>query len=302
MILSTYTLAFSLNYWLFRVNTAKIRPAKPPATRRCTHLSAIQFNHRMPVAQLPFSTRVHCPKLSPAHRQHAHATTYSETQSLSTTLHHSPLNADVWRAKLQDEHDSEFLLNGIMYGFHLIPPETIVTPAQMTNYRSATSTKVRDKVERQIREEIQQRNHVITEVKPAIVSALGAIPKPNTDRIRLIHDCSRPEHGNLNSYTTTQHFSYVTLDKAVSRIYLAKIDLKSAYRHVPIHPSNYNATGLAWQFSGETHLTFMYDSKLPFGASKSPEIFHRVTQAITRWMTRRGFHTVLAYVLTTFLS
>ena len=78
--------------------------------------------------------------------------------------------------------------------------------------------------------------------------------------------------------------------------YLAKIDLESAYRHVPIHPSNYNATGLARQFSGDTHLTYMYDYKLSFGASKSPEIFHRITQAITRMMTHRGFHNVLAYL------
>ena len=64
-----------------------------------------------------------------------------------------------------------------MYGFQLIPPETIITPAQVTNYRLATSTEVRDKVERQIREELQQGNYVITELKLAIVSALGAIPK-----------------------------------------------------------------------------------------------------------------------------
>ena len=106
-----------------------------------------------------------------------------------------------------------------------------------------------DKVEKQIRDEIQMGNYVITRTKPSIVSALGAIRKRNSDNIRLIHDCSRLAHINVNSYASTQHFSYVTLDKAVSLVmpdaYLAKIDLKSAYRHVPIHPSNYSATGLA---------------------------------------------------------
>ena len=143
-------------------------------------------------------------------------------------------------------------------------------------------------------------NYVIARTKPSIVSALGAIPKPNSENIRLIHDCSRPAHSNVNSYVTTQHFSYVTLDKAFSLVtpdaFLAKIDLKSAYRHVPIHPFNYSATGLAWQFSGEHHTTYIYDCKLPFGASKSPEICHRLTQAISRFMTKRGFRTVLAYL------
>ena len=194
----------------------------------------------------------------------------------------------------------EFILDGLTNGFHLISPDSIVTPAEVPNYRSATSTDVRDKVEKQIRDEIQMGNYVITRTKPSIVSTLGAIPKPNSENIRLIHDCSRPAHSNVNSYATTQHFSYVTLDKAVSLIkpdaYLAKIDLKSAYRHIPIHPSNYSATGLAWQFSGEHQTTYMYDCKLPFGVSKSPEIFHRITQAITRFMTKRGFRTVLAYL------
>ncbi|KAL9975581.1 hypothetical protein ACROYT_G012757 [Oculina patagonica] len=147
---------------------------------------------------------------------------------------------------------------------------------------------------------MQHGNYIVTTAKPTIVSALGAIPKPDSDNIRLIHDCSRPQHSNVNSYSDTkQHYSYVTVDKAVSLIksnaYLAKIDLKSAYRHVPIHPSNYTATGLAWHFRGDSTLTYLYDCKLPFGAAKSPEIFHRLTQAITRMMERRGF-TVLAYL------
>lgn len=151
------------------------------------------------------------------------------------------LNLEAWRTYLHDDSDMEFILDGLTNGFHLISPDSIVTPAAVPNYRSATSTDVRDKVEKQIRDEIQMGNYVITRTKPSIVSALGAIPKPNSENIRLIYDCSRPAHSNVNSYATTQHFSYVTLDKAVSLIkpdaYLAKIDLKSAYRHVPIRPS-----------------------------------------------------------------
>ena len=173
-------------------------------------------------------------------------------------------------------------------------------PAEIKNYTSATASDIRDKVEKQISDEIRDGNYVITQTKPTIVSALGAIPKPHSDKIRLIHDCSRPQHCNVNSYATTHHFSYVTVEKAVSQIkpnaYLAKIDLKSAYRHVPIHPSSYRATGLSWTFKGDHHTTYLYDNKLPFGAAKSPEIFHRLTQAVTRMIARRGFRTILAYL------
>ena len=124
----------------------------------------------------------------------------------------------------------------------------------MRNYKSATGDDVRDKVDKAIREEINRRNYIMTTEKPTIVSVLGAIPKPDSVKIRLIPDCSRPQHSNVNSYTATQRYSYMTVDKAVSLIktnaYLAKIDLKSPNRHVPIPPSNYTATGLARRFRG----------------------------------------------------
>ena len=210
------------------------------------------------------------------------------------------MNKQAWIRNLGNDPDRNFIIDGLTNGFEIIPSETVLEKAETSNYKSATASQFRDKVEKQIREEISKGNYVVTQAKPTIVSALGAIPKPQSDKIRLIHDCSRPQHSNVNSYATTQHFSYVTVEQAVSMIkpnaYLAKIDLKSAYRHVPIHPSNYSATGLAWQFHGENHITYLYDSKLPFGASKSPEIFHRLTQAVTRMMAKRGFHTILAYL------
>lgn len=120
----------------------------------------------------------------------------------------------------------------------------------MRNYKSATEHDDHNNVKKTIHEEIRHGNYIVTAEKPTIVSALGAIPKPDSDKICLIHDCSRLQHSNVNWYTDTQHhYSYMTVDTAVSLIksnaYLAKIDLKSAYRDVPIHPSNYPATGLA---------------------------------------------------------
>lgn len=140
---------------------------------------------------------------------------------------------------------------------------------------------------------------MISNTRPTILSALGAIPKGDSDDIRLIHDCSRPAGASVNSYASCDHYEYETVERASKLIkpgaFLAKVDLKSAYRHVPIHPSNYTATGLKWTFTGNTQPTYLFDTKLPFGASRSPGIFHRLTQSVTRMMSRRGF-TVLAYL------
>ena len=77
---------------------------------------------------------------------------------------------------------------------------------------------------------------------------------------------------------------------------MAKIDLRHAYRSVPIHPSNFAATGLQWHFDGDDDVTYFYDTRLPFGAKRSPEIFHRLTQSVRRMMARRGFNSVVVYL------
>lgn len=61
---------------------------------------------------------------------------------------------------------------------------------------------------------------------------------------------------------------------------MAKIDVKHAYRSVPIHPAYYQATGCKWQFAGDNFDMFFYDTRVPFRAKSSPEILHRITQAV----------------------
>lgn len=77
---------------------------------------------------------------------------------------------------------------------------------------------------------------------------------------------------------------------------MAKIDLRHAYRSVPIYPSSFAATGLKWKFEGDEDFTYFYDTRLLFGAKSSPEIFRRITQVIRRMMARRGFDSVIVYL------
>ena len=109
--------------------------------------------------------------------------------------------------------------------------------------------------------------------KPTIVSALGALVKKN-GKIRLIHDASKPEDISLNSYAVMEEkLRFESIDNAEQLLqdgyFMAKIDLKSAYRSVLIHPSQYHLTGLKWEFEGEK--CYMIDTRLPFGARLSVE-------------------------------
>ena len=210
------------------------------------------------------------------------------------------LNVQSWQIELNDDYDKDFLLEGIISGFNLVDDNVIPIPADCTNYLSATDPEIKSKVEGQIKWEIKHGNYEITDKRPVIVSALGAIPKQDSSDIRLIHDCSRPIGTSVNDLATKYSVKYQTMDEAVKlsspNCFYAKVDLKSAYRSVNIHPNNYCLTGLKWVFQGDTSPTYLIDKKLPFGARKSPAIFHRLTQAVRRMMSRRGFHNIVVYL------
>ena len=67
-----------------------------------------------------------------------------------------------------------------------------ISPAEMENYKSATDPPARDAVEQTILQEIREYNYEVVGGKPIIVGAIGAVPKPESDKYRLIHDCSMP--------------------------------------------------------------------------------------------------------------
>ena len=173
--------------------------------------------------------------------------------------------------------------------------DSVLTSAEVENYSSALSN--RDKVETKIIEEIAEGRYVVTQEKPTVISALGAVPKPNGD-IRLIHDCSQPTGKALNDYATLSgKLSYQSVQDATALLkpgsFMAKVDLKSAYRSVKLHTSQYPITGIKWTFSGSKSPTHMYDIRLPFGARFSPGHFHRLTQAVRRFMAKRGYQVVV---------
>ena len=49
-------------------------------------------------------------------------------------------------------------------------------------------------------------------------------------------------------------------------------------------------------FRGTILTVLFYDTRLPFGAESSPEIFDRPTQAVRRMMGKRGFVNMIVYL------
>ena len=205
-----------------------------------------------------------------------------------------------WLHELTIDSDKDFILDGIHNGFKVMNIPDNLPSAECNNYKSATCATNRPLVEKQLKSELRAGHYKICRQKPQIISAIGAIPKPDSSDIRIIHDCSRPINTGINAYANPEKFSFETIDSALSlapyHAWMAKIDIKSAYRHVALHPSQYPATGIKFKFTGDDKYTYMYDTRLMFGASESVGVFHRITQSIVRMMRRKGFHSTICYL------
>ena len=164
----------------------------------------------------------------------------------------------------------------------------------MDNHNSAI--KLKDKVEKRLLEEIEDGNYVKMDPSQVkLISPIAALPKQDGD-VRLIHDLSYEVPGgtSLNANAIKEDCIYETLEETISQLspqmYLAKCDLKWAYRAIGISPAEYPLTGLQWQFEGDQKPTTLVDTTLAFGARKSPAHFNRITKAIKRMMVRRGYN------------
>ena len=74
---------------------------------------------------------------------------------------------------------------------------------------------------------------------------------------------------------------YITIDNAVEGIlrlgqgsFLAKTDIESAFRLIPLRPSDYELFGMYWQGS------YYYDKVLHFGLRSAPYLFNQLSEAM----------------------
>ena len=215
--------------------------------------------------------------------------------SLPPLLQHLP----AWEECLWNDPDREFIVNGIVHGFSLIDPQVSISdiaPAHVPNNKSTCSDEIKSCIDDAVSNELTSGGYIPCTEQPKIISALSAIPKPDGG-VRLIHDLSRPADQSVNSYASKDYCKYESISDAIALIqpgwFMAVVDLKSAYRSVHIRPDEQCITGLQWQFSGQKQPLTMCDTRLPFGARKSPAIFNRITQAVARSLRQAGHHVVV---------
>ena len=132
------------------------------------------------------------------------------------------------------------------------------------------------------------------------MNRMGVIPKGHTPgKWRLITDLSHPEERSVNdgiqpqlcslSYTSVEAVA-VAAQRLGSGALLAKLDIKSAYRLVPVHPQDRCLLGIEWK--GARYV----DGMLPFGLRSAPKIFTAVADALEWVVLQRGVTWVAHYL------
>ena len=71
---------------------------------------------------------------------------------------------------------------------------------------------------------------------------------------------------------------------------MAKTDRKSAFRIVPVHPSDRWLLGLEWKGN------FFVDTTLPFGLRSAPKIFNAIADAVQFISVKKGIRWVTHYL------
>ena len=193
---------------------------------------------------------------------------------------HSSVNIDLL-AKLLANHPRQdlvaYVLEGFRNGFDIgYRGEFFVT--QPKNLLSAQQNQL--SVSTAISKEVT-RGHTAgpflhPPLRPLHCSPLGAVPKKD-GTFRIILDLSSPRGRSVNEGISAELFSvhYSSFDDAVDMVkalgpsaFMAKLDIRHAFRLCPVRPEQWNLLGYHWQ--GQ----FYVDTRLPFGSRSSPYIFN----------------------------
>jgi hypothetical protein len=140
-------------------------------------------------------------------------------------------------------------------------------------------------------------------IGPFRTSPLGAVPKPNSDKIRLVQDLSYPRndplHCSVNSEIDSSDFpckwgsftdAYLFVARAPPGTQASVFDVEAAFRRIPMRPKDQVHGVVMWMDK------FFVDHCFCFGGSSTPGIFGRIADAIVHIFKNHGIEDILKWV------
>ena len=115
---------------------------------------------------------------------------------------------------------------------------------------------------------------------------LTVAKKGNPGKLRIVHHLSHPRGNSVNDHIIKWPCMLSRFTNAVKMVcrlgkgcYMGKLDIKSAYRLIPIRPTDWSLLGFSWNNEYYFHTT------LPFGMRSSCHIWERYSTA-AQWIVK----------------
>ena len=215
---------------------------------------------------------------------------------------HTPLNIHEWQAGLRLHPDVDFtayILNGLQHGFHIGVHCPAILQSNMQSARQNPQI-----IEDYLHNETEAGNilgpYPLHSFADLHINRFGTIPKKHQlGRWHLITGLSFSEGSSVNDAVDPAlcTLEYITVDRVAEAAMqlgnaslLAKIDIKSAYRLIPVHPSNRTMLDIQW--NGNLYV----DCMLPFGLRSAPKIFNAVADALEWCIAQKGVRHIFHYL------
>ena len=219
----------------------------------------------------------------------------------------SPLSEKLgeWRRALEGHPDklfSQYILVGLAKGFRVGFDYTQQCKPAVRNLTSAQEnpTVVREYLQKECGLGRVAGPFEKGSIHNLQVSPFCVIPKQHTPgQWRLIVDLSHTPGRSVNDgiHSCLSSLSYVSVDNLSETIVklgresqLAKMDIKSTYRVIPVYPEDRLLLGLEWE--GKVFVEMV----LPFGLRSAPKIFNAVADALQWVMISKGIKAVFHYL------
>ncbi|XP_065918904.1 uncharacterized protein [Dysidea avara] len=217
----------------------------------------------------------------------------------------TPLVPERWRSHLVPYPDKKltyFFISGITSGFRL-GCKTPLRTLKSSRKNLVSAFEHPEVVDEYLANELKESRIVGPfkkySIRNAHISRFGVIPKKSSGKWRLIVDLSHPPGFSVNDAIPKElcSLNYITIDTAIKHILmlgpgtlLAKLDIKNAFRLLPIHPADRHLLTMRWN----NHLYI--DTCLPFGLRSAPKLFNILADLLTWLLERQGVSPVIHYL------
>ena len=215
----------------------------------------------------------------------------------------TPLIITAWETSLAKHPDPtfrQFILTGLTHGFRIGFNRTQQLSSAQKNMFSAVKNPT--VIEEYLTKERAEQRLIgpLPFPESLHISRFGVIPKGHTPgKWRLITDLSYPPGLSVNDGIDKNlcSMSYITVDMIADIVasfgpasLMAKVDIQSAYRLIPVHPDDRPFLAVQWQ--GDVFC----DAMLPFGLRSAPKLFNAVADALEWCIRQEGVVHVYHYL------